>query len=126
VAGAGATSRVHPQRSAQERHTHVKTIIHQAFLDALVRRGLPEPEAEYRFHPRRKCRLEWAWPTPKIALEVVPGRACFLRDVEKCNLALICGWRVLRCTPGDMISDLILEQLALLLGHPTEPEVLDG
>jgi len=35
--------------------------------------GLPEPEREYRFHPRRKWRFDAAWPDAKLAVEVEGG-----------------------------------------------------
>lgn len=63
---------------------------------------------EYRFHPTRAWRFDYAWPTRHIALEVEGGlhirgrhvRALgYLRDLEKYNEALRLGWRVLRVAP---------------------------
>ena len=34
---------------------------------------LPEATPEYRFHPERRWRLDWAWVPNKIALEVDGG-----------------------------------------------------
>lgn len=75
--------------------------------------GLPSPETEYRFHPTRKFRFDYAWPDAKVALEVEGGvwtggrhtrAAGFLKDVEKYNRAAAMGWRVLRCTPATLLS----------------------
>lgn len=66
---------------------------------------------EYRFHPKRKWRFDYAIPEHKIALEVEGGvwtggrhiRAQgFLGDMEKYNTATLMGWRVLRTTPDDL------------------------
>jgi hypothetical protein len=73
--------------------------------------GLEPPLAEYRFHPTREWRFDFAWPDRWIALEVEGAvfkrgggrhnRALgFLEDVEKYNEAAVLGWRVVRCAPG--------------------------
>ena len=80
--------------------------------------GLPEPEPEYQFHPRRKWRFDFAWPDRGIALEIdggtwISGRhnrgSGFLRDMEKLREAAILGWRVLRCTPKEFENGVGLE-----------------
>ena len=74
---------------------------------------LPGPVAEYRFHPERKWRFDYAWPDAKVALEVEGGvwtggrhtsPAGFLKDIEKYNAAARLGWRVLRCTPKTLLT----------------------
>lgn len=81
------------------------------FITSLTRGGLPQPEREYRFHPVRKWRFDYAWPTYMVALEVegavwVRGRhtrgSGFLKDMEKYNTAASMGWLVLRTTPQDL------------------------
>lgn len=66
---------------------------------------------EYKFHPVRRWRFDYAIPEHKIALEVEGGvwtdgrhvRAeGFLGDMEKYNTATLMGWRVLRTTPDDL------------------------
>jgi len=73
--------------------------------------GLPIPELEYRFHPTRKFRFDFAWPEHRLALEVEGGIFTrqahgsikgMLRDIEKYNLAQMNGWHVLRVIPGDL------------------------
>jgi hypothetical protein len=62
-------------------------------------------ETEYKFHPSRMWRFDYAWPSIKAALEVEgsPGRGRhthaggFERDVEKYNAATVLGWHVVRC-----------------------------
>jgi hypothetical protein len=89
-----------------------------------VRVQLPKPEIEYRFHPERRWRFDFAWPEAthpintsmifgKVAVEVeggtfVVGRHSrgrgYEQDCEKYAEALILGWRVLRVTT-DMVKD---------------------
>lgn len=72
--------------------------------------GLPEPVPEYRFHPKRRWRFDYAWPLQKLALEIEGGiwtegrhtrGAGALADLEKYSEAAILGWRIIYCTPGN-------------------------
>lgn len=74
--------------------------------------GLPEPVREYRFHPPRRWRFDFAWPDRMLALEVegatwARGRhtrgSGFALDCSKYNQAVLDGWRVLRVT-GEMVG----------------------
>lgn len=62
---------------------------------------------EYKFHPERRWRLDFAWPDQKLAVEIEGGTwgggrhttgAGFEKDCEKYAEALCLGWRVLRVT----------------------------
>lgn len=61
---------------------------------------------EYRFHPTRKWRFDFAIPELKLAVEI-EGRGRhqtvdgFRKDCEKYNAALLLGWRVLRFPATD-------------------------
>lgn len=78
-------------------------------------RELPAAEREYRFHPSRRWRFDWAWPHPAglggVAVEVDGGqwqahggRHNTDGDREKLNEAARLGWRVLRFS-GTMLAD---------------------
>jgi len=63
---------------------------------------------EYKFHPARKWRFDYAIPKYMIAIEVEGGvwnngrhtrGAGYIKDMEKYNEATILGWRILRYTP---------------------------
>jgi hypothetical protein len=83
------------------------------FTAVVVAAGLPKPVSEYRFHPERRWRFDYAWPDLRIALEVeggtwtkgrhVRGKG-YEMDCEKYNTATLAGWRVLRVTT-DMLND---------------------
>lgn len=75
---------------------------------------------EFRFHPTRLWRFDYAIPEHKIALEVEGGvwtggrhtsPKGFLGDVEKYNTATLMGWRVLRTTPDQLLSAQTLSML---------------
>ena len=66
---------------------------------------------EYRFHPTRKWRFDYALPEHKIAVEVdggvwINGRhnraSGYVKDLEKFNAAAATGWVVLKFTPDEL------------------------
>jgi hypothetical protein len=80
--------------------------------------GLPVPVGEYRFHPVRKWRFDYAWPDQKVALEVqgavfVQGRhtrgAGLRKEYEKLNAAAAEGWRVLFILPEQMTNGTAIQ-----------------
>lgn len=88
-------------------------------LVALCRQaGLAEPVPEYRFHPHRKWRADYAWPMHRVIVEIDGGAwsggrhtrgAGFVADLEKLNAAALLGYAVLRYTPQQLrqaITDL--------------------
>ena len=85
-----------------------------AFYWRLLAPDAPEPEREYRFHPVRRWRFDFAWEASKVAVECeggvwVRGRhvrgSGFRKDCEKYNAATALGWRVFRVTPGMLDED---------------------
>lgn len=85
---------------------------------------------EYKFHPTRRWRFDYAIPEHKIALEVEGGvwtggrhtsPKGFLGDIEKYNTATLMGWRVFRTTPDELykLSTINLIKAAILgLNNP--------
>lgn len=73
--------------------------------------------AEYRFHPSREWRFDFAIPERHVAIEVeggafIGGRHVrtdgYLRDMEKYNEAAAAGWLVLRVLPSELLSTATL------------------
>lgn len=73
--------------------------------------GVPEPRCEWRFDAVRRWRFDFAWPGPKIAIEIDGGLfvngghnrgAYLLQTYEKCNAAQVAGWRVLHYAPHQL------------------------
>ena len=92
----------------------------QVFLHNLRAVGVIVPIPEYRFHPVRKHRLDYAWPDAKLGLEVEGGvwtrgkhgrGSGIVKDMEKANLLACAGWRLLRVTPDQ----LTLEETAAMV-----------
>lgn len=96
-------------------------------LIAQMKGRVPAPMGEYKFHPSRRWRFDFAWPRKKIAVEVEGGTAYrsrhttmagFEADCEKYNEAALMGWTVLRVT-SKMVKDgraLMLIERALTTG----------
>lgn len=84
---------------------------------------------EYRFHPKRMWRFDYAIPQHKIALEVEGGiwtrgrhtrPQGFLGDVDKYNTATLMGWRVFRVTPDTLYGNATINMLkSAILGDFT-------
>lgn len=80
----------------------------EEFLVAWGLHGVPGTDIcrEYRFHPVRRWRFDFAWPSQRVAVEI-DGRgrhqsvAGVRRDCEKINTAILSGWRVLRFPATD-------------------------
>lgn len=86
--------------------------------------GLPTPVAEYRFHPTRKWRLDWAWVEQRVAVEVdggiwvrgAHGRGIGIqRDQEKGREAAALGWRIIRCQPKELTTASIVDVITRAL-----------
>ena len=74
-------------------------------------RNIPAPELEFKFHPTRRWRFDYAWPDQKVAVEVeggvwIGGRhtsgSGFVKDMEKYNFATAMGWKIFRFTPQQL------------------------
>jgi len=70
-------------------------------------------EPEFRFHPVRRWRFDFAFPASMVALECEGGTfsggrhtrgAGYEADAEKYSEAAVLGWIVIRAT-GNMIAD---------------------
>lgn len=82
---------------------------------------------EYKFHPKRRWRFDYAIPEHKIALEVeggvwTQGRHTrpqgFLGDIEKYNQATLMGWRVFRTTPTELYRTATVKLLKMAINTP--------
>lgn len=94
------------------------------FWRLMASAGLPLPEREYRFHPIRRWRMDYAWPAQKVAVEIQGGTwqggrhsrgPGYEADCEKQNTALAMGWQLLRYTPGMLKTADVAAQVRGLL-----------
>ena len=90
--------------------------------------GIPKPEPEFKFHPVRRWRIDFAWPFYKLAVEIeggifIRGRHVrgkgFVGDMQKYNALTELGWRLLRYQPTkidyEQIVRVIRNRGALIL-----------
>ena len=100
--------------------------------------------AEWRFHPQRKWRFDYAVPAARVAIEVEGGvftggrhttGAGFTADLEKYNTAESMGWHVLRITPDVLCAPNTIRLVGdtcrqAILSSPTkvfaDTEILPG
>jgi very-short-patch-repair endonuclease len=85
--------------------------------------GGPGLEREYRFHPVRRWRADFAHLPSRTLIEIeggiyVQGRhnrpAGFAADLEKYLEAGLAGWRVIRLGPNELTSDHIARLIRLV------------
>ena len=91
--------------------------------------NIPEPMREYRFHPPRRWRFDFAWPEERIAVEVEGGvwtggrhtrGKGFIADCDKYNEAGRQHWRVFRFTAEHIDSRDAVKFIGSLFGMEIE------
>lgn len=75
---------------------------------------LPMPEREYKFHPKRKWKMDLAWVDRKISMEIDGGiwlpkgghtsGGGFIKNAEKRNEAQLMGWHTYHVVPSQVKS----------------------
>ena len=87
--------------------------------------GGPELEKEFRFHPVRKWRADFAHLPSRTLIEIeggiyVNGRhnrgAGFAADLEKYLEAGLSGWRLIRLGPNELTGETIARLVTLVNG----------
>lgn len=103
------------------------------FMEAWNEFGYPGSDIvrEYQFHPLRRWRFDFAFPSRFVAVEI-DGRGRHQtvtgvrRDAEKCNTATARGWDVLHIPTSDIraknehaepLVELFIEQLCEILAN---------
>lgn len=90
----------------------------------------PELEREYRFHPSRKWRADFAHLPTRTLIEIEGGifmlgggrhsrGAGYASDAEKYLEAVLAGWRVIRLTERQLQPDMIARIIELIGVLPT-------
>ena len=96
--------------------------------------GLPIPEREFRFFPKRRWRADFAWPDQKLLVEIEGGVFSvgrhnrpmgFIKDCEKYNYAVLLGYRLLRFAPPHVTSGDAINCVCLALGEKTKVNDLE-
>ena len=113
-----------PLRSSRRQSS--PSLLERRFVALLLQSGLPLPTPEHPFARDwgRRWRFDFAWPDLRLAVEVdggiwIPGGgrhnrgAGYEADVEKLNVAVILGWRVLRFTPRHLANGSAITAIRL-------------
>jgi very-short-patch-repair endonuclease len=109
-----------PRKSQEDKYPHVIGEV-RSLRDA----PLLEVVSEYRFHPERKWRADFAILNKRILIEVEGGiwtggrhtrGAGFAADMDKYNIATLLGWRLLRFTPSQIKDKTYLALVDALIG----------
>ena len=113
-----------PQSGKSQKTTDLFTVLCRSDLNV-------ECVKEFKFHPKRRWRFDYAIPEHRIALEVEGGvwtggrhtrPQGFLGDIEKYNTATLMGWRVFRTTPDDLLRTATLNLLKQAISGDFDPE----
>jgi len=76
-----------------------------------------EPVREFRFHPVRKWKSDFAFPAQMLLVEIegLGGRhqsmGGFIKDMEKYNAAALLGYRVLRYPTNKVLRGDAIEEV---------------
>lgn len=94
------------------------------FFALLKSNDIEIPITEHKFHSTRRWRFDYCWIDKKVALEVEGGvwtngrhtrGSGFVKDMEKYNNAALLGFRIIKCTPKDLISVQNIELIKQIL-----------
>lgn len=101
-----------------------QSYLEEQFLKDWTVLGGPAMQREYRFHPERKWRFDFAIPSRMIAFEIMGGlytpnsghrsQAGIRRDYEKSNAAQELGWKVYSVTSKDIQDGPTMRRLVAL------------
>ena len=78
---------------------------------SIIQKHYPDTIKEFRFHPKRRWRADYAIPEQKILIEIEGGAwsrgrhtrgSGYIKDMEKYNAAQMLGYIVLRYTPQQL------------------------
>lgn len=102
-----------PSEGEEMLHLLLRTIAQELMYPACQR--------EYRFHERRRWRFDFAFPTPRIAIEYEGSwhrtKERFAPDMDKYNCAQIAGWTVLRFGRKQLNDGRAEKQIRRMLGQ---------
>lgn len=97
------------------------------FFVRMLKAAFPDAVPEYKFHPKRRWRIDWFLPEVNVGIEIEGGiwthgrhtrPSGFLKDVEKYNIAALMGIKVYRIPHSDLKSaQKIVAHIARIKHH---------
>lgn len=85
---------------------------------------LPIPVREFKFHPSRKWKIDYCWPSLMLAVEIEGGAWTrgrhtrgkgYTADIEKYNNLTLLGYKLLRFTPAQERNGEAIEVIRQLI-----------
>ena len=124
----GARHQVAVESGEPRRLGRVGSVGENLFELMLKAKKISGYEKEYKFHPTRKWRFDFAWPLLGLAVEVEGGvwiggggrhqrGKGFIEDCTKYNEAVILGWRVIRVTTEMVKSGEAIKYIKRAIGE---------
>ena len=115
----------------------IESPLEREFLFICKTYNLPTPERECHLIPERRFRWDFCWREQKVAVELQGGifsggrhtrGAGYILDMEKNNLAVLSGWRVLYFTSFDLKRNPkgVVEKVKALLTGKDFPGTLSS
>lgn len=104
----------------REMKRQIKEECDKTFADHIAKKLSLHVIHEFKFHDKRKWRIDHAIPTHKIAIEVEGGvwtkgrhvnPSGFISDMDKYNALSCAGWMLLRVQPKDLYSEKLLDNI---------------
>jgi very-short-patch-repair endonuclease len=84
-----------------------------------------QPEREFKFHPTRGWRVDFAWPDRKLAVEIESSvhriKNRFASDIPKYNALQLNGWTLFRFTAKMVVSAEAIDTVKTVLSRSTHP-----
>lgn len=117
------------EKRAKTHTKHAKTASNDVFTFYIRQKLGVECVREYRFHPSRMWRFDYAIPPLRIAIEIdggiwINGRhnraSGYLGDMEKFNAAATLGWVVLKFTPQEQYTRKALDLITATVATATK------
>ena len=114
------------EKCAKNRIKRPKTASNDVFTFYIRQKLSVECVREYRFHPSRMWRFDYAIPPLRIAIEIdggiwINGRhnraSGYLGDMEKFNAAATLGWVVLKFTPQEQYTRKALDLITATVAN---------
>lgn len=105
-----------------------RSALEEALALELKHMGLPPFKREFRFHPERRWRFDFAFPEHKVAVEIEGGTwtggrhnrpGGYAADCSKYNEAALLGWYVYRFTRDDVIGGHAAKVIEKALANAT-------
>ena len=86
---------------------------YEIFVAILKEKIKIEPLKEFKFHDKRRWRIDYCWPEQKLAVEIEGGiwingghnrGKIYKSNVEKYNEIVLCGYDLLRFVPDNLLT----------------------